>query len=101
MRAVTYISKESIKAAEDMERRFLSLVRASGVLFVGVSPVPTEDGVARVFTVTVGVTRSLDEGTATALAKNLLSMDIPEGSVINVIPVRGISGPASTPENTH
>ena len=101
MRAVTYIGKESLKLAEDMERKFMSLTAASGVLFVGIVPVPTEDGDVKVFEVTVGVDRILEAGTAKVLADALLSADLPAGVTLHITPVRGISVNGAIPLNTH
>ena len=99
MSELEYVSEASLKKAEAMERKFLGLNKSSGVIFIGIRPIPTNDGECSTFFVTLGVEKTMEEGTAVAIIKSILSKELQEGLRISMIPVRGISGPAAKSVN--
>lgn len=101
MAEIPYVSEDSLKKAEAMERKFLRLNKASGILFVSVRPIPTPDGEAEAFFITLGTKKDLSEGTTVALIKSLLAPELEDGIRVSIAAVRGICGPASEAANIH
>lgn len=99
MENTPYIKEEYAKKAEEMERKFLGLGKGSGILFVGVRPMPSDSGIVKNYTVMVGMRKEFTEGTAVALAKRIFQDEIDNGVIISVVPMRGIAGPASDQQN--
>lgn len=101
MSSISYVSQDSLKIAESLEKKFLNLAGASGIIFVGAVPIPAEDGIASSYIITLGITKEMSKGTAVALAKSLLTPEIEKGINLSIMPVHGISGPAAVVLNTH
>ncbi len=73
MKETPYVSEESIQQAKEIEQLFTSLPSDSGVLFVGVEPGRVVSGNSNLFSVTLGVRKSMEVGTGMALARQILN----------------------------
>jgi len=89
---VRYVSQEMDALARSMERKLMTLPARAGVLFVSVSPTPTEDGNSKEFVVRLGIARHLQEGTGKALISKFLAEEMRSGLRIFAGIYRGVSG---------
>lgn len=87
-----YVDDKSAAMARSFEQRFASLPASSGLLFISVTPQPTETGRAIEFHVRVGLRRNLTEGAGKALVKQVLEQEMQSGLRIYVGVYRGVSG---------
>lgn len=99
MHSVLYVSDRSLKLASDIENRFSSLGKDSGIIFVGVAPIPEEDGTCKSFIVTVGSRKDVPKGAVMALSRSLLQEEMDSGLSITVVPVRGVPVPFAQNNN--
>lgn len=87
-----YVDEKSDALARSFEQRFASLPAEAGVLFVSVSPVPSDSGKTVEFHIRLGMRRSLTEGAGQALVKQVLEQEMQAGLKIYVGAYRGVSG---------
>lgn len=90
---VSYVLEEFVERAHQMEREFLKLSPDSGVIFAGVTAIPSEDGVPSGYKITVGISRKFEVGTGIAIAKKVLGDYLDPKKPLNITVFRGSSGP--------
>ena len=88
---MNYVSQESFQLARTMEQKIASLPSASGILFVGITPEPVENGISSTYTVRVGMSRLFETGAVHAIVSQILTPEISVGVDLRIEVYKGIA----------
>jgi hypothetical protein len=88
---IKYVSEASQLISQQMEEAFSQLPKTSGVLFVGIQPIPELKGEVTTYEVRVGMSKQFDESTGIAVVQHVLGKWIQTGVKVNASVFRGVA----------